>query len=249
MNLLRRNLGNPTVLRSGPAAGIYVTAASDWDGTNDSAARGGDLTGIADGKEGSLFFWVNKDADGVEYTIYEHSSSAVLVRLTTLNQIDLILRNSGGTIIVRRITSDTVLAASGWSPVYLSWDLAATTVQVYFGDTATSFGTSTPTTNDNINYTAGDVGIGARAVGAGSKLDGCLSEFVFHTQFLDLSNESNRRILIDAQGRPRNINADGSRPFGEQPLIYAPDGDPSDNKGSGGDFTITGSLAVCGDSP
>lgn len=226
----------------------YQTAASDWDGTNDSATRGGDLTGIADGKAGSLFFWVNPDADGVEYTFYEHTSSAVLIRRTTLNQIDIILRNSAATIIGRRVTNETVLAAGGWQPVFCSWDLGASTFQVYFGDTAATFGTST-TTDDTINYTAGDTGIGARIAGAGSKLDGCLSEMLFHTAHLDLSNESNRRILIDAQGNPQNLNANGSRPFGAQPLLYAPDGDPSDNKGSGGNFTITGALTACADSP
>lgn len=237
-----------SMMRRGIPPG-YQTAATDWDGTNDSAARGGDLTGLADGKEGSLFLWINPDADGVEYTIYEHSSSRVLVRKDTANRIDLILRNAAGTIICRRITSDTVLAAGGWQPAFLSWDLAATTAQIYFGDTAATFSTSSPTTNDTIDYTAGNVGIGARAVGAGSKLDGCLSEFLFHTAHLDLSNVNNRRLLIGSDGRPQNLNADGSRPFGEQPLIYAPDGDPSDNKGSGGNFTITGALAACSDSP
>ena len=227
----------------------YQTAASNYDGTNDFARRGGDLTGIADGKEGTIAWFMDlQGGDGADQYVFEIANRVQVFRDSS-NRIDVILRNSGGTIIGRRRTSDTYVASGGYIGVQISWDLANADFDFYVNDAVPTLGVTTPTTNDTVDYTATEVSVGERATVTGSKLNACLSELFFHTSYLDLSNEANRRRFISADLRPQNIGPTGTGALGVQPLLYAPDGDPSDNKGTGGDFTITGALAVCNDTP
>lgn len=70
-------------------------------------------------------------------------------------------------------------------------------------------------------------------------------------QFLDLTVEANRRKFIDANGKPVDLGADGSTPTGTAPAVFF-SGDASGfatNKGTGGAFTLTGSLTNASTSP
>ncbi len=70
-------------------------------------------------------------------------------------------------------------------------------------------------------------------------------------QFIDFSVESNRRKFIDADGKPVDLGADGSTPTGTAPAIFF-SGDPlafPTNKGTGGSFTLAGSLTNASTSP
>jgi hypothetical protein len=46
-----------------------------------------------------------------------------------------------------------------------------------------------------------------------------------------------------------DLGATGTTPTGAQPLIYMPAGDPATNAGTGGNFTVTGTLDVSSTSP
>lgn len=70
-------------------------------------------------------------------------------------------------------------------------------------------------------------------------------------QFLDFSVESNRRKFIDATGKPVDLGSDGSTPTGTAPRIFF-SGDYTDfpvNQGTGGTFTLTGTLTNASTSP
>jgi hypothetical protein len=70
-------------------------------------------------------------------------------------------------------------------------------------------------------------------------------------QFIDFSVEANRRKFIDADGKPVSLGADGSTPTGTAPAVFF-SGDSSSfatNKGTGGAFTLTGSLTDALTSP
>lgn len=70
-------------------------------------------------------------------------------------------------------------------------------------------------------------------------------------QFIDFSVEANRRKFISANGKPVDLGADGSTPTGTAPAVFF-SGNASGfaiNKGTGGDFTLTGSLTNASTSP
>ena len=58
--------------------------------------------------------------------------------------------------------------------------------------------------------------------------------------------KENRRKFISAAGRPVNLGANGSGPTGNQPIIYCPTGDGTNNLGYGGNFSANGSPTSIG---
>lgn len=234
----------------------YVATASDYDGTNDYAKRGADLTGIADGKAGTLSLWLKftSGSDATTPKIFSFNNNGatsehfVLQRLAGPGgQMDLVGYNAAGTIILRLTTSTAHLAAAGWFHFLASWDLAATTSALYINDVVASYLIHT-NTNDTLDYTNGNTIVGARVDGA-LKTTACYSEILFHTTYIDLSVTANRRKFISAAKKPVDLGVDGSTPLGVQPLLYAPNGNASTNAGSGGNFTVTGTLTACSTSP
>jgi len=228
---------------------VYDAHAVNFDG-NDDLERGADLTGIADGKTGTVSLWFKTGTDGVSKNIIATSAtSRFLVNIDASNKINMIARNAAGTIILRFVTTPTYLAASGWHHLLASWDLATTTGQLYVTDVAPALGTNTRT-NDTIDYTEGAFVIGATPAAVG-RYNGDLADLWFHTSHIDLSVEANRRLFISAAGKPVNLGADGSTPLGVQPLVFLSGATASwhTNKGTGGGFTLTGALADASSSP
>lgn len=224
----------------------YLTTASDYDGTNDYALRGANLTGAADGKVYTLAFWLNLDADGSNETIFQTEQLAIQVLKQSVNRILVTQYESGAGLLTQVFGStNTLNAADGWVWVGIAFNTDATTY-IYHGDTQIATKTLAGQT---MAMTATNWAIGAINSGGGVRLNGCLSEFWYAQEYVDFSVEANRRKFISNSGKPVSLGEDGSAPTGTQPLIYAPDGDPSTNLGSGGDFTITGALTECASSP
>ena len=226
------------------------TAAKNYDGTNDYAKRGADLTGISDGKAGTFSCWVKfNGGDGSNQRIFSNEGTGgrgCFVNRNTSNKIVVRMRNASGTSILVLTSTGTYTASSGWTHIIAAWDLATPKGYLYINGSDDEAGGSTET-DDTIDYTQGDVAIGAVEFNNGAKLNGCLAELWFDDVFYDITTST---VLDDwiSGGAPVELGSDGSNP-GAQPLIYAPNGDPSTNAGSGGNFTITGSLTDCSDAP
>jgi hypothetical protein len=242
--------------RGGGQAGLpYSTQGRDFDGTNDYALRGGTITGIAAGKTGLLSLWVRfYGGDGTLQAILMNGASTASSRLslvrTATNTFNVLARNNGLTAILNLLSSTTYLTSDTWLHVLASWDLALGIGQLYVNDADVKSGAGTQT-DENIPYTSfADWSIGAET-DAGSKLNGGLSEIFFHTPaaHFDISIAANRRKFITAAGKPVDLGTDGSTPLGLQPLLYMPHGDPADNRGTGGNFTVTGTLEPSALSP
>jgi hypothetical protein len=244
-------IGLPVQRGSGGSGG-YTTSGRDYDGTNDYATRGADLTGIADGQAGIVSLWFRLDGgDGIQQLLLANAatagSSTFFVTRTAANVIQIGGRNTALTLILSNVSTGTYVAGASWVHLLASWDLAAGIGQLYINgaDDKNGAGTQTLAT---IDYTMADFSVGAGIAGT-NKLNGCLSEVFFHTQYLDISNASNRQLFRSAAGKPVSLGPTGALPLGVQPLLYAPNGDPSTNAGSGGNFTVTGALDAASTSP
>lgn len=236
--------------------GLSINAV-DFDGTNDYLTRGAGLTGAADSKQGTFSAWFRFDGgDGNSFIVFSSDTTLggggvrFFVQRTSAHQFAISGRNSaGGTILSIATTAGTYAASSTWLNVLVSWDLATAGARhIYINDVSDL--TQTTFTNDTMDHTLADWSVGATA-GGSSKLDGCLAELFFHTAYIDLSNSTNRRKFITATGKPESLGSDGSLPLGVQPLIYLnnPAASFGTNKGTGGNFTINGTLDAASSSP
>ena len=250
--MLRRNF---LILAAGVLAGAlafagaptyYPPAIGDFDGVNDYLTRGSDLTGNANGKEGIFSVWFRVDGrNAANRDLVQINTARFRVRLTNGNKFNFVGSNTVPALIFF-LASNTAIAVDSttWRHVVASWDLLNGTAHVYVDDAEDKAAGGT-FTNDNIDYTATDWGVGAYPVDGSNKWDGPLAEFYFAQEFLDFSVTANRRKFIDANGFPVDLGPSGYKPTGTAPIIYMRTqfNNAGLNSGTGGDFTINGSPA------
>lgn len=246
------------------AARILVDGA-DFDGANDYMTRGAGLSGAADSKTGIFAAWYRVDA-------VPGGNKPLIAGLTTVGGatprfsithsagglIDLAGWNAAGTLIMAANPATSYGVSSSYRSLLINWDLTIPSgtnrCQMYVNDVDQSPAVST-WTNDNIDYTVADWSIGAYADGS-NKLDGCLSEVLFLPgQTLNFHIVGNRRKFFSTAGKPTWVGTNGSAPTGTAALVYQhlADGEAaanfSTNRGTGGNFTITGTLDTASSSP
>jgi hypothetical protein len=235
------------------AAGGFTVGAIDFDGTNDYLTRGADLTGLADGKQGTLSVWLRIDGgNGTDRRILTNTSQRFAVVRSSANVFLINGNNSAGAGILTLTTLNTYTAGASWIHLLASWDLAAGAAHLYINDTSDV--DSNSTVNDTIDYASGNVAVGA-AVAGGNPWHGAMAELWFAGTYMDLSSSSNRRKFIDANGNPVDLGYTGAIPTGTQPALFLRSaiGQAASvfatNKGAGGNFTVNGAPAVASSSP
>lgn len=234
--------------------------AADFDGT-DSLARGAALTGIADAKKGLLSVWVRFDgSDGATQTLLSDvrggSAPTWLGRSSSNNTLQFDVFNAASSQDVVFLQSvDTYGTSSAWRHVLAAWDAATGAMHLYIGDVDALDRAESHTNDLNSEWTLStDWYVGKSTFG--EFLDGCLAELYFAPgQYLDLSVEDNRRKFISAEGKAVDLGATGAVPTGVAPLVYLHlDADEAVadfalNRGTGGNFSISGTLAAASTAP
>ena len=241
---------------------LSVVDSADFDGTNDYMTRGAGLTGAADSKLGIISFWCRIDAGDGTTRLLQSSATTVggatqgfRVFANTTNGIEFLGTNAAASSILSITTStNSVLAGATWRHVLCSFDMSDTAKRHLYLNDVSDLNVATYT-NDTIDYTFADWSIGARPDGA-VKVDGCFAEFYLaFGQYLDFSIIANRRRFISANGKPVWLGTDGAIPTGTAPLVYQRVADGAavatfaTNLGTGGNFSITGTLTAGSTSP
>lgn len=239
-------------LLAGTSQAYPVTVdAADFDGT-DYMTRGAGFTGAADSKTGIVSAWIRLDGGDAAFLRVIAIATFALHRNSS-NKFAVLGYTSGLSNILSIPTSSSYLLGATWYHVLASWDLANAVGHMYINDVS-DVGT-TVLTNDTIDYTAADWGVGADPDGT-ELMDGCMSEIYFAPgQYLDFSIIGNRRKFITSGGKPVYLGSNGGLPTGTAPILYSHLGDGetvanfATNRGSGGDLSITGTLVTCSSSP
>lgn len=235
------------------SGGVYSAVAATFDGTNDYMTRGAGLTGAVDGKKGIFSCWVKISGGANNYRmILDTPSDKVIIYLTNANKfIVRALDPTAVTTLIQLTTINTYSVGAAWHHVLASWDLATAGARhLYITDVSDM--SVDVFANNTIDYTVSEWAIGVYNDLSSYKWNGCLSELYFNTvDYLDFSVVANRRKFIDASGAPVSLGADGSTPTGTVPIIYLNNTYNffDINRGSGGNFTITGALTECADPP
>lgn len=235
-------------VKAGTVGCNLITAnATTFDGTNDQLSRGADLSSNADGKTGTLSVWVKRGAAGTTQDIMCNSGLRFEVWFDSDNKIRINGYNTGGSSIMDMRSVNAYSSTTTWYHILADWDLAANAKNLYVNDVSDL--TSPTFTNDTLDYTRADWFIGANDASA-QRLNGCLSEVYLHVGTrLDFSVSSNRRKFDDGGSplKPVDLGSNGSTPTGSQPILYLKNafGTFQNNAGSGGNFSVTGSLTDC----
>jgi hypothetical protein len=236
--------------------------AADFDGTNDYMTRGADLSGSADSKTGTLSLWLRLDGgDGAigvligSATTLAGGTPRFRISRTAANKVNVVGASSAAATVLSLISTSTYLAGATWLHILSSWDLAAGVGHLYINDVDESDTGSDILTDAELDYTVADWSIGGLPDGS-AKCNGCLADVYFAPgRYLDFSNVYFRRKFISALGKPVHLGTSGALPSGTAPLIYQHLDDAeavasfATNRGTGGDFTITGTLATGSTSP
>lgn len=229
---------------SGTTAGPELGAGVAFDGA-DFLTRSG-LTGASNGRKGTLSFLYRPDtAPGTLEALYGFS-----VNISRQATGALRIRANGTASADRLdISSSITLEQDQWYAVSAAWDLApgAGDVRLYINDVDVLSVTANATDED-LDYTRANDNVGASDNSGSNKMSGCLAEFYFsQAAYLDLDTESQRRKFFDAGGNPVDKGPAGATPTGATPIVYLSGGAGqfADNFGSGGAFTVSGSLAEC----
>lgn len=236
----------------GPSGGGGYTAfGADFDGSNDLMLRGGDLTGNADGGQALLSCWIRVDGgDGILRRLFQNDTVRFQLRMETNNTFSIRGLSTDSTLLVDIESTSAFAASASWLHLLCSFDTDTENARHVFINDADDLKVSTFTTGTDVDFTGADWAIGARTTGS-NKFNGCFSEFYFALEYLDISVEANRRKFISAAGKPVTLGPTGAAPTGSAPIVYLPQqfGSFEENAGSGGNFTVTGALALCSTSP
>lgn len=159
--------------------------------------------------------------------------------------------------------ANNVVTRNAWQHLLQSWDVSNGTYWValngvLLGDSTGDKSnpgswTNTAWTGSTNNSFAGLSG----GFSAGTVMDGGMAEcyLALGATALDLSNPANVQKFRSTLGKPVNLGTDGSIPTGTAATVYQhlDDGEAAanfaTNRGSGGNFTITGTLTTFATSP
>lgn len=227
----------------------YVTTAVNFSGTTE-LRKFTDLVGNVDGKVGMASGWFRVDGRAGTQRTMQSNTTSFNIGIDSSNKFFVqCLSVTTAAQIVNLLSTTTFPVSADWHHFVASWDVTDGSGKVYIDDVDVTSGTVSVSALD-IDYTQTLSFIGASGFST-NRFDGCMSElYVNYAETLDLTVESNRRKFIDANGKPVELG-DGSAPTGTSPIIML-SGDNTEfyiNKGTGGDYAITGTLANCSDSP
>lgn len=232
----------------------YYAEAVVFDGTNDYLDRAA-LSGVSDGSSGTVSMWLRftgKDADnqfifdqGALFRFSREQSDATTVAYR--RKLAILLQGSGP---VQRINyrSGTALELNTWYSILVSWN-TSTSIEVYINDVLDTPVLSSRTAG-NINYDLA-MWVGSTTA-AGNRMQADAAEIWMDlTTKIDFTVEANRRLFVNAGGKPVYLGENGELPTGSSPALYlkGPASDWGTNYGTGGNFTVNGTFTDAATSP
>jgi len=218
-------------------------SATRFDGT--AYLSRGDMTGwtLANNQAGVISVWF-ESLDDTQASTFIDTYGTLGFRLEFTNKKLILVRGAD----TQAIVTPEIEADGNFHHVLISWGTGATQVKV-FQDNAIagldSNGGTNPTIQDNNIVRVARYGAG------GANINACIHRLwylpITNGTFVDVHDSGIYRKFIKADGTPEDLGANGEIPFGQQPAIYMKGkaSEFSTNLGSGGAFTLTGTLKNC----
>lgn len=238
------NISNPfyvaPILKASAAAGYSATSTRFT--TDDYLTRGSAFTGIANGTNGMMSFWIKSYTSGNAEVIFGSSGLDLIVSKKTTGLIQFKCNDNFIPTTLVDITSTASVEGGAWHHVAITWSTNADAdCKIYVDGT------------DGTTITTRQPGAAAihyswtthRISNVGS-MNCDVSEFWYApNQRIDLA--SNITKFRSAGGAPVSLGSDGSTPTGTAPILYYKDPFTTlVNAGTGGDFTLGAGALTAG---
>lgn len=224
----------------GDGGGSFVPNAVDFPPEVLLRSQFGGFT--TNGTEGTFSWWFRFPSGLSDpLAIFADGDSFTLVRVLANGKLSTQFRGDNG---FHKMQSENALAPDTWH--HIAGAISGTEGLLYV-DGAEDF--------DAAEYVndigAGEIWFANTWYIGGYAAASCHSEPWFERTFRDLSVETNLRKFITADGKPVNLGADGSTPFGSVPDLYLPNDAATVevNAGSGTDFVRIGEPVACASAP
>ena len=226
---------------------VLPTPGVDFDGTNDYLNRTSDLSGNADGKTFtfSTFVYLAEDAASTFLNVATSGGSGRLnFAIDDSQKLIFEAYNSSGTRILNlesRAANAGGMPINTWTHILLSVDLAnSSNRHLYINDVVPTHVDFDTYTDGTIDFTNPNWGVGGNSSG------GSVSKMRFGGLYLDytyrdLSTTSNRRLFVDADGLYVAPPTSGILSLAMTDATSV-----ATNSGTGGDFTLNGTVAQSG---
>lgn len=229
----------------------YRAQGINFDGSSAYLLHSDVMAGQSDGKLGLVSGWMRRAATGSNHSMIYSQGQRTAVRFDSSDRLEIITREPVTGIGLQLVTTDTYTSTSTWYHILASWDLASATYHLYVNDAVPSAMTTETLNNVDQGYgaNANNWAVGAQP-NAGGKMNGDLADILWwHDKLLDLSSSANRRLFINASGKPVNprvaIESQGAPDIGMYGTLAAWEV----NKGTGGGFTENGTITAAATSP
>lgn len=227
----------------------YTANGVNFNGTNTYLSEG-DLVAPTASKLylGSVWFKL-AGGDSANRIIFAGTGALPAARFLTNNTIEVKAANAGGTTILSMVSTTTYTSAMGaWAHLLFASDQGTGRAQMRVDDADVR--ASSPTvTDDTITFAAVDHAVGGNVAG-GALFNGDMADLmVWLGASRDLDTEANRRLFIDAGGKPVDP-AVAIAELGDPVLAFY--GDTATwhtNQGTGGGFTENGALTTSSTGP
>lgn len=241
--------------------GGVALGAREWDG--DSWNRFVGVSGVSDGRLGTLSFWYNAPSSpdpDVRCIIAGGElpeMGPVVVHTLPSNQLAVIVRGVSNDPMITFIKSGDIVLDQ-WNHIMASWEHtfpvdSAANLTLYINGVEITTGKTQTNTDEDLNYLTGAWTQGQDRLGdtQNTPLVGCLSEFYLNTdERVDLTDSDNRERFRSASGDAVNIGGDGSGVTGSQPAFYASNGELNPNAGYAPNLpVIAGAVFNCATAP
>lgn len=249
--LLHAGLQVPGSAPAGFEVDAVAMGASDWISGNQA---------MTDGPEGSAVVWIKVDLPLAAVNgVFSNADSYVGASIDTDgSNLNAFVYDSGGTDFADVGSNAVTVPDSTWVPVFVSWNTNFSAgnklLNLYVGDTDYKQTTDDTAAAFSVFLSSDPWYVGQNVFNLDTFV-GDMAEFWFDDSYIDFSVEANRRKFMTAGGKPVDVGTDGSTPTGSAPIIYLsvrPGDAAADfctNRGTGGNFTQNGTLALASTSP
>lgn len=221
---------------------VYFDGADYLAKTSFSAPAGSGLFTIS--------FWFRAGADGTGMRLFEaHDGTNYIIRITrnnTDNKIRIIARTGTLTTLLDVTTSSTFTVAGGWKHVVLSVDLSNTSKRFIYVNGVADTPTWSTYSSGNIKHSATNRNVMA-AFGGGSPTTGDAADFMTWAAYVDLSVAANLQKFYN--GGPVKTSKAVTLMGTPDIRLANPVASWHTNLGSGGGFTLTGTLDASSSTP
>ena len=249
--------GGDFTVTSGPYYGSrapseFMARSYKSDGSSGYLSRTS-LTGASDTKTFSLAIAIRNPLSAINepFSISStNTNDCIRTYLETSGKLSFQAFNSSNSRILLFEGNGGSFPANKWMTILFSVDLANNATNYYINDPTYNqmvaiSATPSTVTNDFIDLSnLNKITIGADTDGSDVS-DGSIGFVYFTTDYINFSQEDNRYLFVDPMSYPVDLSKQISEGLIPEPLIYMPFNDPGDlgnNLGTGGDFTVNGTI-------